>query len=283
MVVVFFSLWCLVWCLVWSVRAHRQRRLAEKELAMVRAALAEKDQGFATVCAERDFLASVNKRLSLDVASLAKIARERDEAVARAAELSAEVEALLNGKHMLRCRSKSAIAPDRHARLPSNGPLHRLCARLLERGVFVWHVATPGAEMPAADAPPFPAATATPRELARAEAALRAVEGFGVPQDILALSRDALALGFAPSITQIVRSGVVGCDWLIEVEGELPGDLVARMSLRGFRGRRSHGRKVYRWCSLPEEARDRLPPRIAPKAPAAPRRGPHRALPEGLA
>ena len=175
------------------------------------------------------------------------------------------------------------VAPDRHARLPSNGPLHRLCARLLERGVFVWHVAAPGAEMPVDEAPPFPAATATPRELARAEASLRAVEGFGVPQDILALSRDALALGFAPSITQIVRPGVVGCDWLIEVEGELPGDLVARMSLRGFRGRRSHGRRVYGWCSLPEEARGRLPPRIAPKTPAAPRRGPHRALPEGLA
>ena len=112
MVVVFF-LWCLVWCLVWSVRAHRQRWLAENELAETRAVLSKKDAELTAARASYYALENASKHLALDVASLAKIARERDEAVARAAELSAEVEVLLNGKHMLRCRSKSAIAEAR--------------------------------------------------------------------------------------------------------------------------------------------------------------------------
>lgn len=119
---------------------------------------------------------------------------------------------------------------------------------------------------------------------------LRAVEGVGFPSDVLGLLRDALALGFASHLTQIVRSEVGGCDWMAEVVGDLPIDLAARARLRGFRRRRTSGRKFYAWCSIPDDpkvARERRrerPPAAPPAAPPeGPLRGPRRELPEGCA
>lgn len=185
-------------------------------------------------------------------------------------------------------RRIGVVAPDRRARLPGNAPLHRLCARLLEHGLFVWHVAAPGAEVPVDDAPSFPAAMASARELAHTEADLKAVEGLGFPRDVLALLRDALALGFASGTTLIVRAEASGLearrDWMAEVYGDLPGDLAARMRLRGFSTRRRGGRKVHGWSSFPKAptARRKRSSRASAAMPTPPR-GLHRELPEGIA